>query len=352
MAKLMESLNITSSPYFNALISMAAFVFIAGLLDLVITRVLRKFAKITKTTLDDRILDIVHRPVFLTVIVIGVLVSLSYLNPPEKVVFYSGGVLYSIITVIWGIVIIRISNLLIEYSIASVSDVTGLRKDIVPLVENILLIVLLLASVFIVLSIWKINITPILASAGIAGVLVALAAKDTVANFLGGISIFIDRPFKIGDYIVLGADERGEVVAIGIRSTRIQTRDDILITIPNSIIAGSKIVNESAPVPKFRVRIRVTVAYGSDIDLVERVLTEIASSTENVVEDPSPRVRFREFGDSSLNFELLCWVREPALRGLTIHELNCAIYKKFHEAGITIPFPQRDVHLYSAKDGT
>ena len=158
--------------------------------------------------------------------------------------------------------------------------------------------------------------------------------------------MFADKPFKIGDYIVLDKGERGEVVEIGVRSTRIKTRDDILITIPNSLIANSKIINESAPIPNFRVRIPVSVSYGSNIDLIEKTLLDIAHRNNNVLKAPASRVRFREFGESSLNFELLCWTKEPALRGLTIHELNCNIYKKFNESGIKFPFPQRDVHLY------
>ena len=185
-----------------------------------------------------------------------------------------------------------------------------------------------------------------MASAGIAGVAIAIAAKDTIANFFGGISIFMDRPYKIGDYIVIEGGERGEVAAIGVRSTRIKTRDDVLITIPNSVMANSKIINESAPIPNFRVRVAIAVAYGSDIDLVEKTLLEIASANDNILPEPDPRVRFREFGDSALNFELLCWAREPALRGRIIHELNSAIYKKFAEFSITIPFPQRDLHIY------
>jgi MscS family membrane protein len=119
-----------------------------------------------------------------------------------------------------------------------------------------------------------------------------------------------------------------------------------MITIPNSIIANDKIVNESAPFPNFRVRIPVSVAYGSDIDLVEKILLEIAGTNTNILPKPAPRVRFREFGDSALLLELLCWAKEPALRGVTIHELNKVIYRKFNEMNIIIPFPQRDVHIY------
>jgi small-conductance mechanosensitive channel len=212
--------------------------------------------------------------------------------------------------------------------------------------ETVWKLIIVAAGLMFILSIWNINITPVLASAGIVGVAVALAAKDTLANFFGGVSIFFDRPYKVGDYIVLDTGERGEVVEIGIRSTRIKTRDDILISVPNSILANTKVINESAPVPKFRIRVATAVAYGSDIGLVEKTFLEIAGANSNVLEEPSPRVRFRTFGDSSLNFELLCWAKEPALRGLTVHELNSAIYTTFKEKGITIPFPQRDVHLY------
>jgi len=346
MIQLIESLGISTSPYINAILSILVFIIIAKVIDLFVDKVLRRFVRLTKSDVDDRIIDIIHRPIYLTIILIGCIHAVIYVKLSPEVIFYSINTLYTIISLIWTITIIKLGNALIEHGIYKVSDVTGLSEEIVPLVENVFKIAIIVGLFIIILSIWKINITPLLASAGIVGIAIALAAKDTLANFFGGISVFFDRPYKIGDYIVLDSGERGEVVAIGVRSTRIKTRDDILITIPNSIISNSKIINESAPIPNFRVRIPVGVAYGSDIDLVEKTLLEMAANNLNVLNEPSPRVRFREFGDSALHFELLCWAKEPALRGLTAHELNRAIYKRFNEIGITIPFPQRDVHLY------
>jgi MscS family membrane protein len=343
---LIDSLNISKSPYINAFLSVLLFIIIAKIADILVDKVFRRFARFTKSDVDDRIIDVIHRPIYLTIILSGCTLAVVYLKAPPEVIFYINNTLYSVVSLIWAITIIRITNIFIESAIYKTSDETGLRKDVVPLIENILKIAIIAAALMVILSIWKINITPLLASAGIVGVAIAIAAKDTLSNFFGGISIFMDRPYKIGDYIVLETGERGEVVSIGVRSTRIQTRDDILITIPNSVIANSKIVNESAPMPNFRVRIPVSVAYGSNIDLVEKTLLEIASQNENILPEPTPRVRFREFGDSALNFELLCWAKEPALRGRTIHELNSIIYKKFNESGITIPFPQRDIHIY------
>jgi small-conductance mechanosensitive channel len=348
MTGIVEALQISSSPYINALISILIFALIAKIADIFVDKVLRKFTRFTHSELDDRIIDLIHRPILFTILILGVISAVIYISPPQKILFYVNGILYSIVAIIWCVTLIQISNSSIEHALRKVSDITGMRKDIIPLIESVSKIVIIVAVLLVLFSLWNVSITPLMASAGIVGAAVAFASKDAIANLFGGISVFMDKPFKIGDYIILDQGERGEVVAIGLRSTRIKTRDDILITIPNSIIANTKIINESAPVPNFRVRIPVSVAYGSDIDLVDKTLMEIADANDNVLNEPVPRVRFRLFGDSSLNFELLCWIKEPALRGLTIHELNSSIYKEFHERGIKIPFPQRDVHIHNS----
>tara|TARA_B100000029_G_C17228378_1_gene834428 strand:- start:375 stop:767 length:393 start_codon:yes stop_codon:yes gene_type:complete len=126
------------------------------------------------------------------------------------------------------------------------------------------------------------------------------------------------------------------------------TRDDIEITIPNNVIANSKIVNESGgPHEDERVRITVSVAYGSDLDLVKRLLVGMANTTEGVCKTPSPRARFREFGESGIVFQLLFWIKKPESRGLMVDEVSMKIYKSFNENKITIPFPQREVHVVS-----
>jgi len=189
-------------------------------------------------------------------------------------------------------------------------------------------------------------VTAWLASAGIAGIAIGFAAKDTLANFFSGIFIMVDSPYNIGDYIVLDSGERGRVSMIGLRSTRILTNDDIEITLPNGVIANAKIMNESGgPTEKHRVRVAVGVAYGSDIDKVRSILHNIALTNENVCENPEPKVRFRAFGDSSLDFQLLCWINKPGMRGMVRDELNTAIYKEFNKNNVEIPFPQRDIHI-------
>ena len=205
---------------------------------------------------------------------------------------------------------------------------------------------------FIFLS-WEININGILASASVLGVILGLAAKDTVANFFAGFFLMADSPFKEGDYILLDSGERGYVKQMGLRSTRFMTRDDIEITIPNSVIAASKIVNESGgPGETERVRITIHVAYGSDIDHVKDVLVSIALGDENVLNTPEPRVRFREFADYGLKLQLLFWIHKPEIRGRTMDAVNTEIYKQFSQNNISIPYPTMKVLLPRDKDNS
>jgi MscS family membrane protein len=246
----------------------------------------------------------------------------------------------------WAIVVI--GNGIAEMIIASKRIFARtIDANLVRLISRLITLVLLCVLLWNTSDYLGMSFTAVFASAGIVGLGIALAARETLANFFGGISIFLDRPFKSGDYIVLDTGERGQVVEVGLRSTRILTRDDIQISIPNSLITNTKVINESAPHPRYRVRIKVGVAYGTDVDQVEEVLLSLAGNNNLVAFMPEPRVRFRNFGDSALEFELLCWAHRPEDRGRLIHQLNHQIYKAFDAADIQIPFPQRDVHLHS-----
>ena len=193
---------------------------------------------------------------------------------------------------------------------------------------------------------WDIDVTAWVASAGILSVVIGFAAKDTLGNLFAGIFIMADSPYKEGDYINLDSGERGFVRHIGIRSTRILTRDAVEIIIPNSVIATSKIVNESGGYSEVeRIRITLDVAYGTNIEKAKKIMYDIAVLSENVCQDPDPRVRFRTFGESGLQLQLLAWIEKPELRGRVIDELSTSIYNTFNEEKIEIPFPQRTVHI-------
>ena len=143
---------------------------------------------------------------------------------------------------------------------------------------------------------------------GIGGLAIALAGRDALSNLIGTVMILLDRPFKLGDYILLGNGVQGSVTEIGLRSTRILTLNGLLVSVPNSKVANMEITNESAPVSKSRINIPVGVAYGSDPREVEQTLLCASKKSEFVAADPEPSVRFIGFGDSSLQFELLVWI--------------------------------------------
>lgn len=216
----------------------------------------------------------------------------------------------------------------------------------IPLFDLVLTVIILAIGAYALLQVWHIDPTAWLASAGIVGIAVGFAARDTLANLFAGFFIIADAPYVIGDYIVLGTGERGFVVNVGIRSTRLRTRDGVEIIIPNSVMANAKIINESGGIKnRYRLRIKVGVAYGSDLDQVCRILDHIARAHPEVMGDPSPRVRHRGFGDSSVDFELLCWIQDPGERGRISHDLRMEITKRFGREGVGIPFPQRDLWI-------
>lgn len=222
-----------------------------------------------------------------------------------------------------------------------------IKRSTAPLFENASMLIIGALSVYFAFLIWGINMTAWLASAGIMGIAIGFAAKDTLANLFAGLFILIDAPYKIGDYIVLDTGERGKVSSLGLRSTRILTRGDVEVTVPNSVMSSTKITNESGgPLKQYRVLVSITVAYDSDVDAVENILIDAALSEERIVKDPVPRVRLRRLGDFGLHFDLLAWIQKPSERGLTTHHLNKAVLKACQDNGIKIPYPRQDVHLF------
>jgi small-conductance mechanosensitive channel len=336
----MENTSIAAGVYF-----IGSFIF-AKLADWIFSFIFGRLVGKTKTNVDDRLLDILHKPIYYSILFIGFSISIRLLALPEYITFVIIGVLKSIIILVWSTSLFRGFMHMIQWYSNKETQNQFVQARTLPLFDNLGKIIIFIGSVYFVFLSWDIDVTGWVASAGIISVVIGFAAKDTLANLFAGIFIMADAPYKEGDYINLDTGERGYVRSIGIRSTRIMTRDDIEITVPNSVIANSKIVNESGgPFENERIRINVSVAYGSDIDKVKSILQSIAVKSENVCNSPEPRVRFRELGDSGLIFQLLFWIEKPEMRGRVADEINTTIYNAFNEAKIDIPFPQRTIHL-------
>jgi MscS family membrane protein len=319
---------------------------LAMLVDRILFVFLRAVAKRTSGSFDDQLLLLLRRPVIKSVVLAG----LAFATWRLGVDFSSGAVtfraLITIGVVIWVLFAFRFSKLFLLSASEATERFSIVEGRTYPLFDNLAKLVIFGVGTYSILSIWKIDITGWAASAGIIGIAVGFASKDTLSNLFAGVFIIADAPYKVGDFIVLESGERGQVINIGLRSTRILTRDDIEITVPNAVMGNARITNEtSGPSPKHRIRVRIGVAYGSDIDIVREILIKAAADEPGICDDPEPRVRFRSFGDSGLNFELMGWIPEPVLRGRILDGLNTRVYKSFNANGIEIPYPKQDLYL-------
>lgn len=332
--------------FVRAAVLIGVFALLAVIADQLITRVLKRWTRRTSNNFDDRIIGLLHRPLFFSVLMIGLYAALAQLHLQPPVLLFLQRVLKTFLILIWLVFGFRSCSIILEVLSDLEKKLTAIQPRTVALFDQILKLVLAGAAVYFLFLVWGIDVGAWMAGAGIIGIAVGFAAKDTLANVFSGIFILADSPYKHGDFVVLDSGERGMVTQIGLRSTRLLTRDDIEITIPNAVIANAKILNETGGRwEKERLRVKIGVAYGSDIDRVEEVLLEIAAEHPDIDEDPAPRVRFRAFGASGLDFELLGWIHQPVLRGRVLHELNSTIYKRFISEGIEIPYPKRDVYL-------
>ncbi len=333
--------------YLQAATTALGFILLGKFAEIVLSKAVAKIVSRSKTDVDDDLVALLHRPIFITFVLIGLALATRRLEmtaPPE---YLTLGILRTIAIFVW----YRFLSGVLDLVLATIRRrrMEGmLQASMLPLISTILKVLLIILAVYFVFLAWDINVTAWVASAGIVGVALSFAAKDTLSNLIAGVSIAADAPYKTGDFIILDSGDRGMVTHIGLRSTRILTRDDVEITIPNGVIGNAKIINEAGgPSAKHRIRTAVGVAYGSDLDQVIETLAAVADDHDEVCKTPQPRVRFRQFGDSSLEFELLCWIERPVDRGRISHEVNCAVYKAFQRTGIVIPFPQRDLHVRS-----
>ena len=303
--------------FFQALVLVVLSIVCAKLADWILSSYVSRLAGKTETTIDDEFVELMHRPVFLLVLFLGLGMAAEQAGLPENGLWATKAILKTLGIIVLVLFLIRASRLILDALSRNQDRFHLVQSRTLPLFYNVSLLVIIGAAVYFLFISWKIDPTAWLASAGIIGLALSFAAKDSLANLFAGAFILADAPYKIGDFVLLDTGERGRVTHIGLRSTRMLTRDDVEITIPNAVMGNSKITNESGgPYEKERIRVKVGVAYGTDVDRVEELLISIAVSHPEIMREPEPRVRFRAFGESSLDFELLGWIQEPVLRGI------------------------------------
>jgi small conductance mechanosensitive channel len=223
---------------------------------------------------------------------------------------------------------------------------TGTDAILVSFIGNISYAVLLIAVVLAAVDSLGVNVTSLMAILGAAGLAVGLALKDSLGNFAAGVMIIIFRPFKIGDYITAGGVS-GSVDEIGLFATLMHTPDNQRIIVPNSAILGGTITNTSA-LPTRRVDLVFGIGYNDNIGQARDIMMTIIEADERILKDPEPGIAVGELGDSSVNLNVRPWVNSAdywAVRADLLENIKI----KFDEVGISIPYPQQDVHMHEVK---
>ncbi len=223
----------------------------------------------------------------------------------------------------------------------------NLEKGASATISSLVSYTIIAFSILFALSIAGIPLRSLAFFAGALGVGIGFGMQHIVNNFLSGIILLFERPVRVGDFIILSSDIAGTVQRIGPRSTTLQTPDSILVVVPNSKLMDGNIRNQSQPTLKVRAKLSIGVAYGTDVELVKRLLFKVATENPRVKKDPEPVVRFNEFADSYYDFQLIYWCDNGRERWHSISELNFAIERLFAEHNIEIPFPQRDINIRS-----
>lgn len=299
----------------------------------------------TPSQLDKKIISILKRPLFWTIFLLGCNLAIKVIVSEDLAVITSAS-FRSIIVIIITLTAYRIARLSLQEMSRSHKKTALVKRETLPLFQNLALLLIFVVGTYLLFSTWKVDMTAWFASAGIAGVAIGFAAKDTLANLISGVFILADSPYRIGDTIVLESGERGEVTHIGLRSTRIYTTDHAEISIPNALMGNSRVTNQSGGSHrKARIRAPIGVAYGCDVDQVRGILEDIANSHESICDDPAPRVRFRQFGTSSLDFELLFWIENAIEKGRVLDQVNTTIYKQFNAKGIEVPYTKQELYI-------
>ena len=241
----------------------------------------------------------------------------------------------------------------LEHNIAAKTK-TAVDNVIIDLFKKFSGIIIYTVGVILALDAMGFNIMPFVAGAGVAGIAIGFAAKDTLSNLIAGVLLIIDRPFEVGDRIEVwtapkNAATWGDVIHIGLRATKIRTTDNIVIIIPNNEIMKRDIINYTTVTKEIRVRIPIGVAYDADIKKAKELIIKTALELDWVMQEPAPKVVVRSFGDSAVDLQARIWISRPRRRMDTISHVTDRVKEVFQEEGIEIPYPKRDIYIKKEK---
>ncbi len=344
----------------NAAIIFAAVWLVSRAVKFLFGLVERRITSRTSNDLDDAIVRAVKGPVGLAIWVLGLKWALTSIHVEGLGIFRGEGeaaaaawergvdhVFFLLLTIIVVTLVVRTFNQLVRFYAARVATRTETRIDdeLAPLAERLFQVVTWAVALIIVFDHFGIPVSSLLVGLGAGSLAFALAAQETLANMIGGFVIFVDRPFRVGDRILLENGTKGDVQDIGLRSTKILTFENTVMVVPNAQIIKEKVTNLSYPEPAIRVMVDFGVAYGTDLDFVKRIVLDAVRAHPQIKEDPEPRAYFLAFADSSLTMRVVARTHDFKEQWSVTEEVRMAVWRTLYEHKVAIPFPQRDLWI-------
>jgi MscS family membrane protein len=357
-ANILTSL-ISEKWFINLIIGIAIFLviyYLARFIKNYIFGFLKHIAEQTETDLDDIILESLEKPVVYGIKLLGFYMS-SYYILTNLNLDPTGNTLNTIKNICFTITIILITNLLVKFlklfiegylNFVAKKAKTNLNENLIKFIGNIISIFLYSISLMIILGIWGIEITPLITSLGIAGLAISLALKDILANVFSGVAIMVDGGIKVGDRIKI-KNLDGFVENIGLRSTKLRLLDNNLVTIPNSELANSEIINYNKPTKEYKVVLDVGISYDSDVEKAKKVIEKIIKKVEGLNEKKGIGIYLTEMADYYLNLKIIYYVKSWEFAFRSKDFVYSEILKEFEKQGIDIPFPTYDINLKKQK---
>ena len=344
-------LGLTGEDWINILVS-AAVVLLGYFIASWVVRVLLSWlVRRTKTDFDDLFLERIDGPVRYFVLVIFLQFSVLRLTIWGETAlrllnnlffFLYFGILFWIA---WRLVGFSLDWYRLHMEQETEEQTERVNRTL-PLVSRFLYLALIFIASFVILTHFNVNMTALLAALGLAGLAVTLAAQDTLTDIINGMLIWVDQPFRIGDRIeIQGENTWGDVVNIGTRTTRILSRDNSMVIVPNSVIGKNQVINYTFPDPSVRVEIKLNLDYAVDLDKARRVVRDAVRQVDHVEPDQPIDVLFLDFGTSTLEFRIRYWIDSYADTFLMRDKVNNGIIEALRAANIKIPFPKQDLNL-------
>ena len=320
-----------------------------------VLKMLEKIAREkTPFTADEKLFSFLRQPVGRLIILIGAFYFFDNFTRHfgESYEKYIDGVFYVLIVFQISFTLMKLFEKGLDIFAQTKMDLklVNEREKFFPLVVRVMKLIIFFVALIFIFKHFNQDVQSLVVSLGVGSLAIALAAQETLSNMIAGFVIMTDLPFRVGDRISLSTGDIGDVYEIGLRSTKVRTFDNTLLIVPNAEIVKEKVVNLSYPSPLLRVKVMVGVAYGSDLELVKKIMEDVCRENPKVLDDPPPVAYFLQFGESSLDLRVTCFVTDWRDEWNVSEEIRLEIYKRFMKNGIEMPFPQRTLWWGKGQD--